>query len=85
LKKRASCPADAVDHIDPKLSAAENFIVLNKISGNRRCLVPMSSFGDKFVPLSENDLTRVFWHDTVLEIAAAATSLSGLPIDQFPR
>lgn len=55
-----------MDHVDPKLSAAENFIILNRITGSRRCLVPMSSFEDKFITLSELDLTKVFWHQRPL-------------------
>lgn len=56
----------AVDNIDPKLSPAENFIILNRISGYCWHLSPMSSMETKFVSLSELDLMKVFWQNDVL-------------------
>ncbi|KAF9201869.1 hypothetical protein BGZ59_002472, partial [Podila verticillata] len=66
LKKKGLLPLSAVDNIDPKLSPAENFIILNRISGCRRRLSPLSSMETKFVGLSELDLTKVFWQNDVL-------------------
>ncbi|KAG0015364.1 hypothetical protein BGZ82_001431, partial [Podila clonocystis] len=68
LKKKGLLPPDAVDSIDPKKSPVENFITLNRTTGNRRCLVPMSSFGNKFITISELDLTKVFWQDEALKL-----------------
>ncbi|KAG0020648.1 hypothetical protein BGZ81_009264, partial [Podila clonocystis] len=67
LKKKGLLPHDAVDRIDSTKSSVENFITLNRTSGSRRCLVPMSSFEDKFVTVSELDLTKIFWQDEVLK------------------
>ncbi|KAF9324069.1 hypothetical protein BG006_000898 [Podila minutissima] len=67
LKKKGLLPSNAVDNIDPELSPAEKFIILNKVSGCRRCLCPISSMDNKFVSLSELDLTKVFWKDEELK------------------
>ncbi|KAG0197548.1 hypothetical protein BGX33_000520, partial [Mortierella sp. NVP41] len=67
LKNKGLLPRNARDFIDPKKSAIENFVLLNRVCGSRRCLVPMSSFEDKFVTLSELDLSRIFWQDPFLK------------------
>ncbi|KAI1286156.1 hypothetical protein EDD11_000480, partial [Mortierella claussenii] len=67
LKKKGVLPLDTVDNIDLRLSAVENFIILNRILGSRRCLTPMSPMDSTFVNLSELDLTKLFWHDTALK------------------
>ncbi|GJJ78542.1 hypothetical protein EMPS_10901 [Entomortierella parvispora] len=62
-KERGLLPADTVDRIDCKLTAAENFMIMNKITGSRRCLTPMSTFDSGFITLSEPDLVALLWND----------------------
>jgi hypothetical protein len=66
LKKKGALPADTVDNIDPKMSPAQNFIILNRVTGCRRCLSPMSSIDSNFVNFSELELTKIFWQDPLL-------------------
>ncbi|KAK5815551.1 hypothetical protein F5H01DRAFT_366477 [Linnemannia elongata] len=66
LKAKGHLPSGVRGFIDPKKSAIENFILLNRACGSRRSLVPVSSFDDKFVTLSELDLSRIFWRDPFL-------------------
>ncbi|KAF9536692.1 hypothetical protein EC957_009988 [Mortierella hygrophila] len=66
LKRKKLLPPEARDYIAPQRSAIENFVLLNKACGNRRPLVPMSSFDVKFTNLSELDLSKIFWQDPLL-------------------
>lgn len=66
LKKKGLLPSHTVDNIDPKISPAENFIILNRVLGYRRCLSPMSSMDSKLIGFSELDLIRIFWQDALL-------------------
>jgi len=51
-----------VDRIDPKLSAVENFLILNKTAGGNRRLTPIASFGISPITLSELDLVALLWN-----------------------
>ncbi|KAF8926944.1 hypothetical protein BGZ47_002457 [Haplosporangium gracile] len=67
LKKKKLLPLEARDCVDPKISAIENFVLLNRVCGYPRSLVPMSSFDDKFVTVSELELSKIFWWDPILK------------------
>jgi len=60
-------PADAPCRIDPKVSAIENFLKLNKSVNNPWIISPISSMEDGYVYLSEKELITVFWKDNELQ------------------
>lgn len=67
MKSKGQLPPDARDYIDPKRSAIENFILLNRVCGSQRTLAPLSTLEDKFITLSELELSTLFWRDPVLK------------------
>ncbi|KAF8926965.1 hypothetical protein BGZ47_002432 [Haplosporangium gracile] len=67
LKKKNLLPLEGRDYVDPKISAIENFVLLNRVCGYPSSLVPMSTFDDKFVTVSELELSRIFWRDPILK------------------
>ncbi|KAK3821335.1 MAG: hypothetical protein J3Q66DRAFT_426414 [Benniella sp.] len=67
LQKKGSLPADAPCRIDPKVSAVENFLKLNKSINNPWIISPISSMEDSYVYLSEKELITVFWKDVELQ------------------
>ncbi|KAF8938778.1 hypothetical protein BGZ47_008442, partial [Haplosporangium gracile] len=71
------------DFIDPKKSAIENFVLLNRVCGSRRSLVPISSFDDKFVTLSELDLSKIFWRDPFLKCRIQALAVECFETTQY--
>jgi hypothetical protein len=77
LKNKGLLSHDARGFIDPKKSAIENFILLNRVCGSRRSLVPMSSFEDKFITLSELDLSKLFWRGPFLKANIQSLVLDG--------
>ncbi|KAG0275724.1 hypothetical protein BGZ97_010231, partial [Linnemannia gamsii] len=85
LKRSGQIPSSARGHIDPKKSAIENFVLLNRVCGSRRSLVPVSSFDDKFVTLSELDLTKIFWPDPDLRLQLQLYALPDFPSIESPE
>ncbi|GJJ77592.1 hypothetical protein EMPS_09951 [Entomortierella parvispora] len=67
LKKKGILPPNTVDNIDLKLSPVENFIILNRITGSKRCVTPISPMDSTFVNISELDLIKLFWQDQALK------------------
>ncbi|KAG0347945.1 hypothetical protein BG004_006508 [Podila humilis] len=53
--------------IQPDVSAVENFLYLNKLTGNSRRMVPITSSTQPFVTFSERELAAFFWKRKVLK------------------
>ncbi|KAF9943826.1 hypothetical protein BGZ72_003305, partial [Mortierella alpina] len=84
LQKKGLLSADECCKIDAGRSAVENFQRLNKITGNRYKIAPISSMEDGFITLSELDLIDIFCKDKDLKcllqrIAAPEFSNTALP------
>ncbi|KAF9349185.1 hypothetical protein BGX26_012509 [Mortierella sp. AD094] len=62
-KKKGLLPENTPDTLDLDMTPIENFVTLNRASGNSRRMSPLSSPVTKFISLSELELVRVFWHE----------------------
>ncbi|KAG0329520.1 hypothetical protein BG000_012074, partial [Podila horticola] len=85
LKKKGLLRSDAVGQIDPKLTLAENFIILNRACGSRRCLSPISSLDNKFITVSEPELTKIFWQDEALKLQLQHWAYPDFPSVESPE
>ncbi|KAF9354125.1 hypothetical protein BGX34_011191, partial [Mortierella sp. NVP85] len=66
--QKGPLPVDAPCRIDPKVSAVENFLKLNKTINNPWIISPISSMEDGYICLSEKkELITVFWKDNELQ------------------
>ncbi|KAG9065426.1 hypothetical protein KI688_002751 [Linnemannia hyalina] len=54
-------PPEADIGIQDDISAVENFLQLNRITGNRRRIIPLTSFELPFVSFTEPELASFFW------------------------
>jgi len=50
---------------------------------SRRSLVPMSSFEDKFISISELDLTKIFWQDDALQYQLRMYAQADFPSAEY--
>ncbi|KAG0250072.1 hypothetical protein BGZ95_007321, partial [Linnemannia exigua] len=57
----------------------KNFVLLNRACGSGRSLVPISSYGSKFINLSELDLIKVFWQDLSLRRLLQSYAFPDIP------
>ncbi|KAK3821500.1 MAG: hypothetical protein J3Q66DRAFT_152665 [Benniella sp.] len=60
-KEKGKLQAGVDFRIQENQSAIENFIRLNKLSGNPRKIVPMTSSMQPFISFSERELVAIFW------------------------
>ncbi|KAF9918725.1 hypothetical protein FBU30_011288 [Linnemannia zychae] len=79
LKEKKLLPLEARDCIDPSITPNENFILLNRVRGCPRSLVPMSLLDDKFITVSELDLIRIIWRYPVLRNQLQSLAWSDFP------
>ncbi|KAG9060891.1 hypothetical protein KI688_007847 [Linnemannia hyalina] len=83
LKTKKLLPLEARDCVDPDITAFENFVLLNRVCGCPRSLVPMSSFENKFITVSELELTRIFWRDPMLKTVLQSYAWPDFPSIEY--
>ncbi|KAF9109949.1 hypothetical protein BGX30_008189, partial [Mortierella sp. GBA39] len=54
--------------IRKEMTAVENFLVFNGMSGNSRRIIPMSTSKDGFVSFSEKEIIALFWKRPTLKV-----------------
>ncbi|KAF9106844.1 hypothetical protein BGX30_008795, partial [Mortierella sp. GBA39] len=67
MKDKGTVRVDADIRIRPDVSVVENFLYLNKLTGNSRRLVPVTSSVQPFVSFTERELATFFWKRGVLK------------------
>lgn len=67
MKDKDTARADADIWIRPDISVVENFLNLNKLTGNNRRFVPVTSSVQPFVSFTERELAPFFWKRGVLK------------------
>ncbi|KAF9125980.1 hypothetical protein BGW39_007002 [Mortierella sp. 14UC] len=77
LKQKGLSPPNARDFVDSMKTTIENFVLLNRVCESRRSLMPLSTFEDKFVTLSELELSRLFWRDPHLKAWMQSITVEG--------
>ncbi|KAK3813747.1 MAG: hypothetical protein J3R72DRAFT_60775 [Linnemannia gamsii] len=66
MKKKGTLGATIDTKIQEDISAAENFLHLNKLTNNSRRIAPFTSSRQPFVSFSERELASFFWKRTLL-------------------
>lgn len=66
MKKKGTVEATADIQIREEISAAENFLRLNKLTKNSRKIAPFTSSQQPFVSFSERELAIFFWKEKLL-------------------
>ncbi|KAF9083795.1 hypothetical protein BGX29_002902 [Mortierella sp. GBA35] len=85
LKSKKLLPPEARDRLDPHRSVIENFMLLNRVFGHRRLLVPMSPLEVKFINLSELQLVTIFWKNLNLRSIIQSYAFPDFPSLEVPR
>ncbi|KAG0274828.1 hypothetical protein BGZ96_004069 [Linnemannia gamsii] len=67
MKDKGIVRGDADVQIQPDISAVENFLYLNKLTGNSRRFIPMTSSQQPFMSFSEREIAAFFWKRKVLK------------------
>ncbi|KAG0196672.1 hypothetical protein BGX33_001361, partial [Mortierella sp. NVP41] len=85
LKSKKLLPLEARGRLDPHRSVIENFMLLNRVCGHRRLLVPMSPLEVKFINLSELQLVMIFWKNLNLRSIIQSYAFPDFPSLEVPR
>lgn len=67
MKDEGTVRSDANIQIRPDVSALDNFLYFNKLTGNSRRIVPLTSLQQPFVTFSEREMAAFFWKRGVLK------------------
>lgn len=67
MKDKGTVRGDADIQIRPDVSAMENFLYLNRLTGNSRRMVPITPSQQPFMSFSEQEIAAFFWKRKMLK------------------